>query len=580
MRRPAAAIGRVVTDGRFLSIWSLAATVPLSVTVMAPVGAGVDVAAVAPATLATTVCFVLALCVLALIERLVPTPRVRVVVLVVGVVACAALRPLTQDAWADLWALPIPASAQLPFRIATNVVVWPVVLAVISVLENAVHTLRRTEALLHDVAAELAAAPDRAVVFDRYARREVDAAASALASAIDEWDPTTGAAGVRDLGASAFRTWSHRLQQAADNTVATSSQRVPPTTDATSTHRMRVTLPPFRLPPRGTVAIIYIACTFPYALRTSAPADLLTGLVAVAVVSALIEHVARWRLFARSSRLAAAAYLWGAAIGGAALSVLAAVAGHRGIIALLPAANYLAFALAAGLCAGALQKLRREQRRLSSTITHAQHATREGAGPVRDGLRHTAELLHRDGQGACVQFALTHPSPSGDAAAALRRDLVALVHRMPSTYEAADSGADAAAVETLLTTWGRVIGMENSLDPRALAALDAHPRLARDVYDVLAEGLLNAVKHSDEKRAAVALDVVATGGGTRLRARVRSQGRTARDVELRPASHARELGARLRMDGRDTVLEATFALPKVTSVVSPEHPEKHSAARS
>jgi hypothetical protein len=123
-----------------------------------------------------------------------------------------------------------------------------------------------------------------------------------------------------------------------------------------------------------------------------------------------------------------------------------------------------------------------------------------------------------------MQFALTHSHPSPADTSALRDDLLALVHRLTSTYAAADPGTDAAALRALLATWGRVIVLQTTLDPRALAALDAHPRLARDVYDVIAEGLLNAVKHSDEKSAEVSLDVVATGAGSRLRARVRSRG--------------------------------------------------------
>lgn len=580
MRRFTTAIGRVVADGRFLSPWSLAAALPLSMTIMAPVGAGVDVAALAPATLATTVCFVLALGVLALIERRLSAPRVRAIVLIVGIVACAALRPVVQDAWATLWALPVPAAAQLPFRIATNVVVWPVVLAMIAVLENAVHTLRRTNTLLREVAAELAAAPDRAVVFDRHARREVDAAASALTGAIARWEPAAGAGGVRALGEEGFRTWSHRLQHIADDSAMTSSLRASPATDEILTRGRRRSLPPLRVPPRGTVAIVYIACTLPYALRTTGPGELIAGLAAVIVVTVIVDHVARRRTFARTARRSSRVYLLGAALGGVALSALAASSGHHGLIALLPAVDYLAFALAAALCAGAVHRLRRERRRLSGTITRAQRATREGVGPVREGLRRTAELLHRDGQGACVQFALTHPQASPADAAALRDDLLTLVHRLTSTYTAADPGADAAAVRALLATWGRVIVLRTALDPAALAALDAHPVLARDVYDVIAEGLLNAVKHSDRTRADVSLEVVATGAGRRLRARVRSRGRTAPDAELRPASRARELGAQLRADGRDTVLEARFPLPTAPSVVSAEHPGKQAAPPS
>jgi predicted lysophospholipase L1 biosynthesis ABC-type transport system permease subunit len=99
-------------------------------------------------------------------------------------------------------------------------------------------------------------------------------------------------------------------------------------------------------------------------------------------VTGLVDHVARRRRFVRSARLSATVYLLGAAIGGVVLSVLAAIYGHRGLLALLPAIDYLAFALAAGLCAGAVQRLRREQRRLSGTITHSQRASREGSVPL------------------------------------------------------------------------------------------------------------------------------------------------------------------------------------------------------
>ncbi|WP_223848884.1 hypothetical protein [Microbacterium hominis] len=272
------------------------------------------------------------------------------------------------------------------------------------------------------------------------------------------------------------------------------------------------------------MTVVYIACTLPYALRTSTPSELAVGLLAVALAGAIVDGVSRRRALARSAHAAAATYLGTAAGAGVLLSLLALADGHHGVVAVLPAVDYLAFSLAGGLCAGALHALRREQRRLSGAVAHAQRATREGARPVREGLRRTAELLHREGQGACVQFVLAHPAATPDEIALLQHRLGDLLHRMPSTYAAADGGADAAALAALTDTWGRVIDLDARVSPAAATALDRDPWAARDAYDVVAEGLLNAVKHSGQKRARVLLDVAPTGAGPRLRVEVRSFG--------------------------------------------------------
>ncbi|WP_061782098.1 hypothetical protein [Microbacterium hominis] len=571
MRRLLLAVRAAASGGRFLSVWSLVLTAPLSLTIMAPVGAGVDVGAVAPATALTTAGFVLALGLLAALERRLPRRRVRAVSIVVGIVVCAALRPVVQDAWASALGLPAPAAAQLPFRIATNVVVWPVVLAVVAVLENALRTLRRTNALLREVAHELADAGARAAHADRVARREVEAAASALTVAVERLGMHDGTDPVRELGAVSFRAWSHRLQHLADEPLAPGDAVTAPAPVGPPGRGGRRRLPPFRLPPRGAVTVVYIACTLPYALRTSTPSELAVGLLAVALAGAIVDGVSRRRALARSAHAAAATYLGTAAGAGVLLSLLALADGHHGVVAVLPAVDYLAFSLAGGLCAGALHALRREQRRLSGAVAHAQRATREGARPVREGLRRTAELLHREGQGACVQFVLVHPAATPDEIALLQHRLGDLLHRMPSTYAAADGGADAAALAALTDTWGRVIDLDARVSPAAATALDRDPWAARDAYDVVAEGLLNAVKHSGQKRARVLLDVAPTGAGPRLRVEVRSFGTAPAGAQLRPASHVRDLGARLRAEAGGAVLEAALPLAPAPPVVSAEH---------
>lgn len=572
MRVLASAVRDAVTGGRFLNAWSMVATIPLSLTIMAPVGAGVDVSALFPATLATTASFVGALAMLGVTERRIQHRPSRAVLVIVGVVLCAALRPVVQDGWAAALGLPSPSSAQLPFRVATNVIVWPVVLAVVAVLENALRTLRRTNALLREVVHEVEGMGDRARSTERRASAQVDAAASALAVAVARLGEPAGAGTVGALGATGFRTWSHRLAEIADHQAQ--SPRTAATEVPLSAHPPRRPGPrlPFRLPPRAAITLVYIACTLPYALRTSTATDLLAGIAVVVVSGTAVDTIARSRRFARTARSRATAFLVASAVAGVLMSVFAFVTGHHGVIAVLPALDFFGFSIAGGLCAGVLHALRRDQRRLSGAIAHAQQVAREGTRSAREGLRRVAEVLHRDGQGACVHFSLTHPAPTTEDLAALRGSLGELVDRLPSIYADADGGADAAALAALTATWGRIIDLGGTVTPAAHDALDAHASMARDVYEVAAEGLLNAVKHSGERRADIDVDIVPTGAGPRLRVRVRSFGSLPAGTRLRPASHARELGAHLQPVPGGAVLEATFTLPATTGVVSTEHP--------
>lgn len=110
-----------------------------------------------------------------------------------------------------------------------------------------------------------------------------------------------------------------------------------------------------------------------------------------------------------------------------------------------------------------------------------------------------------------------------------------------------------------------MVGAESHL------ALQTAPWVAQDCYDLIAEGLLNAVKHGRERRAAVSLRCVASGAGPRLRARVSSAGQIPPGVRLRPSSRMHELGARLIAGHGQVVLEAVFPLATDPAVVSAEH---------
>lgn len=211
MRNLLRTAGRAVGSGRFLTPWSIAASLPLSLTVMAPTGDGVDPLNALVATGATWLCFGAALAVVAALERWSRTRRARTAIVIAGIIVCAALRPVVQDGWLHLSGFPTPPTDQLPFRIATNIVVWAVVLSILAVLESSLRSLRRANALLRSVAQELARAKDEAQVFATDAGHLVDRARATLDAAIVELEPTS--AGIRRLGGEQIR----KLQFRADN---------------------------------------------------------------------------------------------------------------------------------------------------------------------------------------------------------------------------------------------------------------------------------------------------------------------------------------------------------------------------
>lgn len=559
-----------VGSGRFVTMWSVAVSLPLSLTVMAPVGGGIDPLRALPALVATWLCFATGLTGIAVIERAAHTARARAAIVIIGVLLCGSLRPVIQDAWLAGFGLPTPPPDQLPFRIATNVVVWAVVLGVIAVLEGALRSLRRTNALLRSVVTALSQAQEHARVFAREAQHLLADAGSAIGAAIDALQ--TAPADVRRLSEEHLRAWSHRLAALAEDSVgAEHEQSDLLLRGETPRQAPMLRLPPFRLPPPGVVAVLYAACLLPYAARTQEPFDLIAGVVVLVLGSALVDVIPRRRRITRTARGAALVFVLLSATLGLALSALAAAQGVAPLIAIVSAIAYIGYALAAASCAGALHRLRREQQRLTSAVATAQRASRAGTRPTREGLRGTAELLHRDGQGACVVFDLAHPNPTSTELQGLQHELAAVVDRMPSVFADANDPRSQVSLTGLFDTWAHVIELVVDIDDDSRATVQAVPWVARDCYDVIAEGLLNTVKHGSERRAHVSLQRVATGAGPQLRVRVSSAGAASPGARLRSSSRAHELGARLLTRSDGVVLEASFPLAADPAVVSAEH---------
>lgn len=573
MNRPAAAIREVLRHGRFVSRWSLGASAVLAVTVMAPRADGGTPLTVLCALVAGWMSFAATLIVVGTAERTLRNARVRSAVVVTGIVLAAAGRPAIQDAWLVALGMHPPAAWQLPFRILTNVIVWVVVLTTIALIVDALRSLRATNALLASVIAELDSAQENVSSFAAHARQLLQDATVELRAMVASLrtDPDAEAARIRLI--EGLRMWSHELDRLPDPESAgpaSAAEAQRPMRTRMRVRPVRRPWAPLRVPPRGVVSSLYAACMLPYALRTASPGQILVAVAVLILGDYLVDRVSRDRRLAAGRVASPVVFLLLSAVVGGALSV--PTGPHPSLV---PAAVYGALAAGSAVCAGATHRLRVERRRLSRAVSAEQRATRTATTPARDALRDAAELLHRDAQSACVVFGLEHPHPSPADRAELARRVDAVLDRMAGVFDVARSGVDASSLDLLLATWSRVIELRVYVGPGVRTVLDEHSAVTRDTYEIVAEGLLNAVKHAGAQPATLTLDLLATGAGRAVRIRMLTARTMAAAVDLRPASHIRSLGASVRVTPEGVLLEAAIPVrggADRAAVVSAEHP--------
>lgn len=557
------ATGAAIVSGRFVTRWTFVAILALSVTAMSPLPAELNALERAAVAVATAVVFGGAWAVVGLGERRLPAVRGRAALVLAALTVASAVRPLLQDAVSVAAGLPAAPSDGTALRIATNIVVWSVALTGTAVLVDATRTGAETNALLRAVLADLDAGRERARALGGRARRAVDAAVACL---LVDRPPTPTS--VREL-ATDVRAHAHALAELAEAT----APPAPIPLAVRGPRRRR----PLRLPPVGAVAVLYALAVLPYAVRTVSAPDIAAGTLAAMSLGIAGDLLPRSRALRRRPVRARAVFLAGSAATGIGLSALAWAQGVPSIGVSVPAVFYPALALALAGAAGAARARVVERRRLSSAVTARTRAEHLGTRAVRARLRGAAEILHRDAQGAAVLFALQHPRPTPADVTALLRSVAALAEPVRRVTDEGPVSADDGALDRVIATWERVMPVGARIDDDARAVLAGDPALARDVVDVVAEGLLDVAKHARRRAADVEIAIAATGAGPRLTVDVRSPGPAAPDARLRAGSHLHALGARLVIRGDDTVLEASFALrppPDRPFVAPPEHSDR------
>ncbi|MGC0369885.1 hypothetical protein [Microbacterium sp. SLBN-111] len=559
MRTPLRAVRRAIVGGRFVTRWTFVAIAAMSLTALAPLPAELSGGERALVATATAAVFALAWGLVAVAERAARRPAIRATIVVGALVLTALARPALQDAVSRLAGLPVAPADELPLRAATNLVAWAITLIGTAGLVDVARSTRETNALLAQVLAQWNGSAERVRRYTADARAAICAAADALATARPET--------VDDVRALASTLRVH-ARDLADRAAAPPSFDV----DVAAPPPPARTRSALRLPPISVAAVLYALAVLPYALRSVPPVALALGLFAGLLCGTVADILSRLRPLARRPRARVGVFAAASVLVGAVLSSIAAAQGVPLPFAAVPILAYPALALALGRGRGALHGLGVERRRLSSAIAARGRADDLGTRRVRAGLHRAADLVHADAQGAAVHFALRHPDATPAEVASFQAELAPLAGAVRGVLDDPAPTPEAVSLTPLLRTWGVAMPVDADVAADADALLRNDAALARDVVDVVAEGVLNAAKHARRRAARVEVHLVATAAGPRLRVRVISPGAPAAGAHLRVGSRADRLGARLTARGDDAVLDALFLVTDAPgSVVSTEH---------
>ncbi|QEW00898.1 hypothetical protein F6J84_12810 [Microbacterium caowuchunii] len=548
-----------MTSGRFFTWWSAAVSLLASVTVLGSYfgvtqaqdyPAAVGVSAIGWAVIAALVLPV------AWAERRVRSPRGRAALVLATLVAVSVLRPFLNDAIAAAL-LPTQPSGGWAQRIATNLLVWVLLLSLVAIATVGYAGSRSVGRRLRSARAALAAAGERAAVFERQAQAELDASFARIRTGLETL--RTGRPGFEDVRAfsAVVREASHRLEDVARTELPPVAGDVAPA--APPVGSSRPILSRLRPPPPFTVAGIYFAASLPYIVTVAPWYLVLLSIVALALLSGAADVLSR-RLGARrppSGRGATLIVVWAGA--GAVYSAVAfALHPESGGIVLVPILAFPGIAVAIALCADAGRRSIVQERLLTSALAAEAAALAALAARTRASLDTAAERLHGHVQGRCVVFAAAldeRDATTSEAeafAVTIDRALEEMRHGATDGTRASDVLAD------VITSWTNVLRISSEIDPAARSVL-ADAGIRRRVADIAAEAFVNAVKHSGARSAELSVRP-ADEPGQALLVEVAAPGVLADGLRMRGRGLA-HLSARAYQRGADVVLEASVPDP-------------------
>ncbi|WP_323986534.1 ATP-binding protein [Microbacterium plantarum] len=555
--RPGVAIWwDAVSSGRFFTPWSALVAVPVSAIVLAPyatVDTPLELLSAQFSGLLVAGILAVALLPVVLAERRIPSSMARGVLVLAALVAAAVARPFLNDALA-VGAFGLGTDPAWSERIVTNVVAWVSVLSLVAVTEQLYVSSRTARTRLADALRTVTDEQRRAGRYERDTREfltsEISALRTALAALVASPLDFERVRGFSD----GVRSVSHRARDRAGLELADIS---PDDAGPSAIEMARTVFERLRPPAPGLVGVIFAAGSAPFALRTEGPVFAAVLIVGVVALCLAVDRLTRG-IACRSSALRRGRRLVGLWLGAGIVVAAAAavVVGLPSFIPVIPAIALPGIAIVAALCAEAIHRGRVETRRLGRALQALVRSAADQTSSTRQDLAHASDVLHSRVQSTCVILAarvddeIATPGDIRDFELAISAGLTdALGARRPGAARAADL-AETVAI------WRPVLTVSSAVDPAATVAM-SDALVTTRVVAVVAEGLVNAVKHAAARSADI--EVRGAADGASLSVRVRTPGRLRSDAGAATGLGLAGLGpsARVFQNGRDVVLEAS-----------------------
>ncbi|MFB8894160.1 hypothetical protein [Microbacterium plantarum] len=555
--RPGVAIWwDAVSSGRFFTPWSALVAVPVSAIVLAPyatVDTPLELLSAQFSGLLVAGILAVALLPVVLAEQRIPSSTARGVLVLAALVAAAVARPFLNDALA-VGAFGLGTDPAWSERIVTNVVAWVSVLSLVAVTEQLYVSSRTARTRLADALRTVTDEQRRAGRYERDTREfltsEISALRTALAALVASPLDFERVRGFSD----GVRSVSHRARERAGLELADIS---PDDAGPSAIETARTVFERLRPPAPGLVGVIFAAGSAPFALRTEGPVFAAVLIVGVVALCLAVDRLTRG-IACRSSALRRGRRLVGLWLGAGIVVAAAAavVVGLPSFIPVIPAIALPGIAIVAALCAEAIHRGRVETRRLGRALQALVRSAADQTSSTRQDLAHASDVLHSRVQSTCVILAarvddeIATPGDIRDFELAISAGLTdALGARRPGAARAADL-AETVAI------WRPVLTVSSAVDPAATVAM-SDALVTTRVVAVVAEGLVNAVKHAAARSADI--EVRGAADGASLSVRVRTPGRLRSDAGAATGLGLAGLGpsARVFQNGRDVVLEAS-----------------------
>ncbi|MDQ1206840.1 hypothetical protein [Microbacterium sp. SORGH_AS_0862] len=351
------------------------------------------------------------------------------------------------------------------------------------------------------------------------------------------------------------RERSHRLAELADDE-GLPAETSAPGTEAAAAGGSRLVLIPM---PWLVVALVYNIASLPFAFTAGPPAVVGLGYLGVCLLDIAAGAVTRLpRLRGPtpdSVRPVAFIGAWLLAGVGVAVMTFALLPDLRmlsvvGVVA-IPAA-----AVALSLCVDAVRRVRSAEHRAARVLARVAQRVAARQAQAGEQLIRASGLLHGRVQGRCVILAAqSDDDPPTPEDLAVFRDQTdeafdAILEAVPDA-EGAPAPGFGGSVEGLLSAWSGVVTTTLQVDAGARLAL-TDPGTAARAVEAVNEALVNAVKHSAARVAAVAIAVMTDD---RVRVRVSSRGALAAGSGRPRGLGTRGASVAISQQGEDVVLD-------------------------